>query len=193
MAWSLFWPQATGLSAPNTHHGEKKPTGRVPWLESQALALGHSANQAVSFGTCSCLMSSHQREPRRSHWSVIRGPPGNSSVHLGLVQERGCHADDWPTPTISRSSLQGHPSLPVPGFIPGSQNPAQALHPSWERKKETPQRALLVFLPSAPREQTAYDPTHALTLANLKVLSHSYPRPAAALSGLSFALCSRAR
>lgn len=108
-------------------------------------------------------------------------------------QERGCHADDWPTPTISRSSLQGHPSLPVPGFIPGSQNPAQALHPSWERKKETPQRALLVFLPSAPREQTAYDPTHALTLANLKVLSHSYPQPAAALSGLSFALCSRAR
>lgn len=24
-------------------------------------------------------------------------------------------------------------------FIPGSQNPAQALHPSWERRKETPQ------------------------------------------------------
>lgn len=70
MAWSLVWPKATGLSAPNTHHGEKT-TGRVPELESQALALSHSANQAVPFGTCSCLMSSHQRELRRSHWSVI--------------------------------------------------------------------------------------------------------------------------
>lgn len=51
-------------------------------------------------------------------------------------------------------------------------------------------RVLLVFLPSAPREQMAYDPTLSLTLANLKVLSYSYSQPVAAClaSALLFVL-----
>lgn len=51
-------------------------------------------------------------------------------------------------------------------------------------------RVLLVFLPLVPREQTAYDPTQSLTLANLKVLSHSYSQPVAACltSALLFVL-----
>lgn len=83
MAWSLFWPKATGLPAPNTHHGKKKITGMAPELETQVLTPTQSANRAGAFGTCSCpMLSSHQRGPRRSHRCVTRfwGPPRNSAV-----------------------------------------------------------------------------------------------------------------
>lgn len=77
MAWSLFWPKATGLPAPNTHHGKKKITGMAPELETQVLTPTQSANK----GSCP-MLSSHQREPRRSHRCVTRfwGPPRNSAV-----------------------------------------------------------------------------------------------------------------
>lgn len=80
MAWSLFWPKATGLPAPNTHHGIKKITGLAPELETQVLTPTQSANRAGAKGP---MLSSHQREPRRSHRYVSRfwGPPRNSAVY----------------------------------------------------------------------------------------------------------------
>lgn len=54
MAWSLFWPKATGLPAPNTHHGKKKITGMAPELDRNP--------SADSYSEC---------QPSRSLWHLL--------------------------------------------------------------------------------------------------------------------------